>query len=411
VPCLATAALIAAGRAGPTMSARLLEWRPVVFTGLISYSLYLWHAPALTFFERYNIVTPTALQLTVLLMGVYVWSALSWAYLEEPVRRRRVLTDNRRFLWAAAAALAVLLASAILLIRSHGLPQRFTEPLRGLLAGPNLHPQASRCMGLSTEQVRTGELCRFGPGGIRKPHVIAWGDSHAGGLLPAFEGAAQSRGVNLEFAARAACRPLLGVTSELWRERDVAACGRFNEAMVSRVAQVSPDMVILAARWSEPGDRFTSPGARAAPGVSIFRAGLENTVRRIATANTLVCIVLDVPELNYPIPPALLTARQRGLDPLFLRITRAEIEQRYGSTIADIHVVAKSFDLTVVDPKDRLCRGERCDIGNATESYYMDTNHLTMAGARLVTPTIEGCFVGLTGSKTAQPPQRARVEE
>jgi len=396
VPCLATAALIAAGRAGPTMSARLLEWRPVVFTGLISYSLYLWHAPALTFFERYNIVTPTALQLTLLLVGVYVWSALSWAFIEEPVRRRRVLTENWRFLWTAAAALAVLLASAILLIRSHGLPQRFSEPLRGLLAMPILHPQASHCMGLSPEQVRAGELCRFGPEEIRKPHVIAWGDSHAGTLLPALEDAAQSSGVKLEFAARGACRPLLGVASKSRRERDAAACEQFNEAMVSRMAQVLPDMVILVAHWSERGDRFMSPGAHAAAGVSIFRAGLENTVRRIATAHTGVCIVLDVPELNYPIPPALLTARQRGLDPLFLRITRAEIEQRYGSTIADIHAVAKSFDLTVVDPKDRLCPGERCDIGNATEVYYMDTNHLTTAGARVVTETIKGCFVGLT---------------
>jgi len=241
--------------------------------------------------------------------------------------------------------------------------------------------------------------------------VIAWGDSHAGALLPALEDAAQSSGVKLEFAARAACRPLLGVANKSRRERDAAACEQFNEAMVSRVAQVSPDLVILAAHWSERGDRFTSPGARAAAGVSIFRAGLENTVRHIATANTGVCIVLDVPELNYPIPPALLIARQRGLDPLFLRITRAEIEQRYGPTIADIYAVAKSFDLTVVDPKDRLCRGERCDIGTATELYYMDTNHLTTAGARVVTETIKGCFVGLTRSETAQPPQRARDEE
>jgi hypothetical protein len=124
-----------------------------------------------------------------------------------------------------------------------------------------------------------------------------------------------------------------------------------------------------------------------------------------------VCIVLDVPELNYPIPHALLTARQRGLDTEFLRITRTELEERYGSIEADIRAVAQSFDLTVVDPKEQLCRGERCDIGNATEVYYMDANHVTAAGARVVTKTIEGCFASVPGSQAAQPTQSAGQEK
>jgi len=204
-------------------------------------------------------------------------------------------------------------------------------------------------------------------------------------------------------------RTLLRKRLSDWRpERHVPACEQFNEAMVSRVERVAPDLVILAAHWSEPGDRFTSAEMRAAPGVSVFRTGLENTMRRIVSARTRVCVVLDVPELDYRMPQALLTARQRGLDTEFLRITRTELEQRYGSTVADIRAVADSFDQAVVDPKERLCPGERCDIGNATEVYYMDKNHLTIAGARVVTPTIEGCFVGLAGSETAQPPQDAR---
>ncbi len=47
LPVLATAALIAAGVAGD--GARVLRYRPVVYIGTISYSLYLWHFPVLVF--------------------------------------------------------------------------------------------------------------------------------------------------------------------------------------------------------------------------------------------------------------------------------------------------------------------------------------------------------------------------
>jgi peptidoglycan/LPS O-acetylase OafA/YrhL len=39
----------------------------VVHIGLVSYSLYLWHAPALVYLERYNIVPPTPLQIALVL--------------------------------------------------------------------------------------------------------------------------------------------------------------------------------------------------------------------------------------------------------------------------------------------------------------------------------------------------------
>lgn len=47
-PCIGAAALIHSGHV-PTVASRLLSVRPMVFVGLISYSLYLWHWPLLAF--------------------------------------------------------------------------------------------------------------------------------------------------------------------------------------------------------------------------------------------------------------------------------------------------------------------------------------------------------------------------
>src|SRR5262249_48036216 len=45
VPCVGAALIIGAGESGSSLIGHVLSWRPVVFVGLISYSLYLWHWP------------------------------------------------------------------------------------------------------------------------------------------------------------------------------------------------------------------------------------------------------------------------------------------------------------------------------------------------------------------------------
>ena len=50
LPCMASAALLATGSGPrPALVNRMLSWPPLVFIGLISYSLYLWHQPLLAF--------------------------------------------------------------------------------------------------------------------------------------------------------------------------------------------------------------------------------------------------------------------------------------------------------------------------------------------------------------------------
>ena len=401
VPCLAAAGLLAVGRAGPTSCLAPLEWRPVVFTGLVSYSLYLWHAPALTIFERYNIVPTTALQIAVLLAGVYVASVVSYLCIEQPVRRRRALVSNRRLLAVLGIALLVLVALAEVLIRTRGLPQRFDPPLRLLVERVDLHPQGARCMGLAPVVLRNDELCRFGPAAESQLRAIAWGDSHAATLLPAFERVAQERGVALGFAAHPGCRPLPGVSSGLQRDRYLEDCEEFNEAMFGVVERARPGLVILAAHWNEPGDRFRSTAERAPQGVSIFSVGLERTLARLTKTGTRVCVVLDVPELKFPIPQALLTARLRGLDEGFLTLTREEAKAGQAAVERDIRALAARYPVDIVDTKDALCASGRCEIGDGKRSFYLDNNHLTVSGAERVTPTIDGCFASLERSESA----------
>jgi len=396
LPCLATAGLLWAGGAGPTSSLAPLRWRPVVFTGLVSYSLYLWHAPALTLFERYNLVPPTTWQLVALLVGVYAVSVASYFLIEQPVRRRRVLARNGRLLAVLALAMLLLVAIAEVMIRTQGLPQRFKPALRHLVGDFDMHPDLIKCITLSDAALHNDELCRFGPAGGSRPRVIAWGDSHAAALLPAFEHLAQERAVPLGFAAHSSCRPLPGVTSALRHHRSLKDCAEFNEIMFGVIERTRPELVILAAHWSEPGDRFLSATERAPPGVSIFSVGLERTLARITKTGARVCLVLDVPQLAFSYPHALLTFRQRGLDEQILTTTNAEADAGQAAVERDVRALATRYPVDIVNPRDALCASGHCEVSDGVTPFYGDDNHITVAGAERVTPIIGGCFVSLT---------------
>ena len=104
LPVLGTVAVIAAGRtSGPLSLHRLVDWRPVQWTGNVSYSLYLWHWPLIVFFTVLAGKDPGPATSPLLLAGSFGLAAVSYYWVETPVRR---------FGWFSASAWRPLAAGA-----------------------------------------------------------------------------------------------------------------------------------------------------------------------------------------------------------------------------------------------------------------------------------------------------------
>ena len=127
IPCLGAALLIYAGEDERTRRSppRLLSLWPLVFVGLISYSLYLWHWPLLVF-ARYWTITPlTGWQSAAIVIASFILAALSWRYVEQPFRGKRPAIPRRILLASAATAMSVAVAFG-LATASTGWPARFS---------------------------------------------------------------------------------------------------------------------------------------------------------------------------------------------------------------------------------------------------------------------------------------------
>lgn len=111
IPVIGTALVILfAGRG--TWTAAMLSMRGCVGLGLISYSAYLWHVPLFAFARLYSLGALTGMQRGVLIALALGLAWLTWAYVEQPFRRRPVpVLATRGRVFGAALVVGVVFAS------------------------------------------------------------------------------------------------------------------------------------------------------------------------------------------------------------------------------------------------------------------------------------------------------------
>jgi len=120
LPTVAAALLIFAGMSNPVNTV-LLASRPLVFVGLISYPLYLWHWPLLAFSRILAAQTPPweVRFLLVLLSALLAW--LTYRWIERPIRFGH--HKRRALVWLSLLAVLVLVCGHTI-NRQHGFQSR-----------------------------------------------------------------------------------------------------------------------------------------------------------------------------------------------------------------------------------------------------------------------------------------------
>jgi peptidoglycan/LPS O-acetylase OafA/YrhL len=194
-PCLGAALIIAGGETGTSLVGRMLSLRPVVFVGLISYSLYLWHWPVLVFQNIGGLVAPLPpdnrrLKLAMLAVSMLL-GYLSWKFVETPFRKGRLRPATRSLFAVNGIAVALVTAIGVGMLASHGLPSRFP---------PDALQAASYLDYSMKEPFREGQ-CFIGSGNTfadfdqstclqesaSRPNVLLLGDSQAAQLWPGMQ--------------------------------------------------------------------------------------------------------------------------------------------------------------------------------------------------------------------------------
>lgn len=364
-PCLGAALVIWSTAMGESTLKRALSWRPVVFIGLLSYSLYLWHWPVKVFSHYWftGIYSPAWMRLFSLAVS-FVLAWLSWRYIEAPFRERRVGRVPRRLVAGFVAASAATLALDAVIGWRDGVPSRFPPQI---VRYASAYDDRLDMQETDLTDAEAGRLSVLARGAADAPSLLLWSDSHARSVSPAVQAVCAQNGVTAFRATRSATAPLLD-----WGDDDFR---RYNGAIFAWIKTHRPSVVLLVSRWEKVLRNDADEVA------------LRATVAALREAGVRVAIMRQVPSQQNDVPKSLALAALLGRDVHDVGVSVAEhfVYTRRSNSILD-DIARTEHRLIVLDPIPYLSRNGHCIAESAGHALYFDNQHLTLFGAGFLRP-------------------------
>lgn len=402
LPCLGAAGIIWANRWGMTRVGTALSFQPLVFIGLVSYSLYLWHWVALVFNRALHPLPPSLASNLATLALAGIVSVLSYLYVERPVRRNPALFTNRRLFVGALSGSGALITIGAAIALSDGMPWRL-DPSILAEYDDAIHITAHKdhCHRAFDERPTDFMCASAGLKSDSTPPLVVWGDSHALSLLPVLERASETTGMEFAFATYGGC-------PSVWNMRRVNRrrshqCREFNDAVLHFVSENRVRSVLLISRFStyikgndlfERGEKqpfitndSTNGTIDPRSAFREFKAEFSSMVDELVGAGVKVFVVLDVPNMNVNVSDYFLKMSILNEEPTYRR-PRAEIDER----IRELRDFLESQDVVLLDFTDHFCSENHCPAFEDGVPLYRDDDHLSVFGAMTTLPVFEDLF-------------------
>ncbi len=380
IPVAATAIFIYCNALRLSFPASVLATPPIVFVGLISYSLYLWHWPLLAFMRYSAAEEPSVFWRVLSLFGSFGVSFLAWRFVETPFRKVRWLRTRRSVVGAASVSAVAVIGFGLCVFAMKGMPNRFPEDVVAIFA--TMEERGARHI-VAENDVKSGRLPRFGKMNA-PPEILIWGDSHAMSLVPAFDKLGRQHGMGGVQATHSGTLPLIGFDNS----REWSASHSFNDAVLEYIVGGDISTVVLAGYWSRDSHEKG------------FEESYRRTVVKLLDAGKTVLLVQDVPIQEVWPAKAIMRAIRLGGDVAELGVDLRDHRKRQflaDTTFASIH----HQNLIVLDPTPYLTdRSGVCRMVMGGAALYHDDDHLSVAGAERLLPMFEGAL-GLSGGGDA----------
>lgn len=400
LPVLGTALIV---NAGPStfLNGRLLSWRPVVWVGLISYPLYLWHWVLLSLvvmvFGDNNPTFRHASRLVLVAVSILLaW--LSYRYFEDPIRKsRRGFTSVGLTVTVAilgAAGLAVYVASGVPDRPASFVSLKAEQYVKSMqldtLADSRdcFNPQTK--MTFLQKRNRDAYLpdkwyCEIGDT-QSKTIVLAYGDSHARAMIPTLDKYGKATNTRIAFSSIGSCLPL---TDVIVRTDYPNACRELSEKVAHFASEVRPKAVVLIEAWASYMDAGKIHVQHSITGGQALRATLSKTLGLYQSLGIPVVLMEDNPHQYTPVPMASIRFAVNPSDQRLnaSAVTRFGYEQQQARANSILKSVASQYSLaSVLGVGNALCNAHICPWATQHEFLYYDSGHLSAAGALQVYP-------------------------
>jgi peptidoglycan/LPS O-acetylase OafA/YrhL len=383
LPVAGAVALILAGP-DAAVNRTVFSNRAVVFVGLISYPLYLWHWPLISYAYIIRMgKPPTPLMATGLVAASFLLAWATYRFIEYPVRFG---AHRHRRTQIVAACIVVLGACGLAVWTNIGFPDRFPS-----LPGIDIRKigEAKRDADIKPPKAMKMTdhgwiwVVEFGHG---ERKVALSGDSMVGHYAPRVQQLADEGrlAANTYFVTGPMCPPVPGVI----RQDVFARCAKLPGILSDLARREKVQSVILGAAWAayRNEDMLIEREGRRLPlntreGMDAFYANLEDYVRLLQGEGAKVYLVLGVPIHHRFNPGEMVTRSLTGFriaPDVEKAIPTAGLQAVHVNADAKLRTVAEHTGATLLDPFPDICgSGDGClPFFGAGEPKFFDDAHL-----------------------------------
>jgi peptidoglycan/LPS O-acetylase OafA/YrhL len=365
LPTLGTGLVISA-KPSSWLNKHILSQRVIVFIGLISYPLYLWHWPFLSF-QKQLLTGPLAQPAYALVLS-FIFAITTYYFIEKPLRLSRRF--KKKTLTLALAMVAVAVLGAFTWIQQ-GLPFRHSGYFNALMAFYDAEPgyRYKKCFLDSETQGPNDFADECSQPSAHSPVVFLWGDSHAAHL---YQGLLSLQNQQKDFRitqfTATSCSPLFG--GEMPSH---SHCSEIQSYIKQKIIELKPKVIILGSRWSRDQKDL--------------EIKFKNTIQFLNNHSVnRIYIVGPPPPWTPTLQNVLRKAYFKG-GPLPLRLWPDEPAFAQAKQIdSRLRAISQKLQFSYLSAIDALCSVDGCltRVGNQLPDDLIsgDSDHLTAPSSR-----------------------------
>ncbi|MGU3709662.1 acyltransferase family protein (plasmid) [Escherichia coli] len=327
-----------------TLVGKMLALKPLVFIGVISYSLYLWHWPLVVFsHDKYIIDLNLSREMLVVLSILIAW--FSTRFIEAPFRNKQSYDRTRIFKYSSVAY-SLLFLTSLAIWPLKGWTDRLSDEKAYILSSTkDYSPVRDKCH-FSSGVPETTQYCILGVKDI-EPSLFVWGDSHGAEISYAL-----SKLTSVYTATYSACPPVVGFHN--MRVLDFI----LNNKKIKNV--------VLAANYNKyEGDEKYSG----------FVKGFENTVKKLTDGGKRVTVLDQIPSPGVNVPNDLANAK-------FI------VNKSFAYDDTTFKKIEFENGVNIFHFEKYLCDRDSCSMMYENYPVLFDDNHLSLTVAKIMAPHI-----------------------
>lgn len=370
LPCFGAALIISDNNSW--FNRHILSNKILVGIGLISYPLYLWHWPLISFATIVKGRHPRP-ELSLLLIFVsFLLAYLSYKFCELPLRKFSI--KSKKMLYVLFGAMLLILLSSLVIINFNGLENRGDAKKNALIRSMNRGGLTNdRCLEVYKNKVEANYCKIFGSG---SKNIVVIGDSHSQAIFDAYA-AEISADFTITHLANSGCPFFVDesffVNYDAATLKDIKKCNENFSKIISIIKELKPVEILFI----NNGWRYRK---------FEFELGLNKVLKEIGRDVPIVYFS-QVP--RCPISPtSCLNRLKEGqeISELSCNFERKKFDKEledYWKILAEIH--KNNHNFIVFDTALALCDERVCRIiSDEKFMYNYDGSHLSTDGGKAV---------------------------